>query len=201
MLPSLHNSMTDNAPNQAREVRLPVGIKSRAELYQAIEKLYGPNVSRVLERTGAKKISVNDQKNLVAELQKAGLNGQSEEVLRLYTLHAQELGKKEMVQKKWYEKVWDGTKDVVKGIAKAVVWPFKKAGETFVKHPILTSVAVGGFLYFGLPMLLKAIGVAEGAGAGAVVEKIIEHVKTFLPFSPTAPVGPLPETLPPAFMG
>jgi hypothetical protein len=52
--------MADTSHDQVREVRLPVGIKSRQELDQAIEKLYGPNVSQVLERTQAKTLLHSD---------------------------------------------------------------------------------------------------------------------------------------------
>lgn len=192
--------MANPSQDQAKEISLPVGIRSREELNKAFEKLYGQDVSRMLQKTEAKKLSVDDQKKMVEELKKAGLNGQSEEVLRLYSLHSKELGKKEMINKKWYEKVWDGTKETVKGVANAVVWPFKKAGEIVVKHPFLTAAAVAAFVYFGIPLILQGVGVTEGVGAGVVVQKMISHLKTFLPFSPTLPPMGVPETIPPALL-
>jgi len=81
--------------------------------------------------------------------------------------------------------------------------PFRAAWATIKfagRHPILTTAALAALALWGVPALMEGTGAIEGLLAQVPVNRIVEHMRSFLRLSGTVPVSPIPETIPPDFI-
>lgn len=197
--------VTDLGADDQPQLQFP-RIESLDELDAHIEKTYGPEVLTAL------KDSNRDQADIVSDLHKAGLNGKSERIERLYRIHQQEFARKETL----LGTTWRWTKNAVSATADVVTWPFRASWGFAKKHPIITSLAVAGaiaggiYLMWGVPVPIPnpSIAVGEVAAEGAdLVAPSLEALPQAdivppnfsQPYVPEG--GPLPSIEPPPLSG
>lgn len=193
--------ITDDGLAGPQQVEFP-RVESLAELDVHIEKTYGPDVLAAL------KDSNRAQAEIVADLHKAGLNGSSERIERLYRIHQQEFARKETL----LGTTWRWTKNAVSASANAVTWPFRASWSFAKKHPIITSLAVaaaiagGIYLLWGVPVPVPNPSIAAGEVAGEGAELVAPSLEALPQADIVAPNfsqpyvpegGPLPGIEPP----
>lgn len=198
-------SATDLGAENGPQVEFP-HVESLGELEAHIEKTYGPEVLVALRDSN------RDQADIVADLHKAGLNGKSERIERLYRIHQQEFARKETL----LGTTWRWTKNAVSATADVVSWPFRASWSFAKKHPIITSLAVaaaiagGIYLMWGVPVPIPNPSIAAGEVAAEGAELVAPSLEA-LPQADIVPPnfsqpyvpegGPLPSIQPPPLSG
>jgi hypothetical protein len=140
--------------------------KTPEELLEQVRARYGERVEsalrQVVERVGVQKLTLDDTKPILAELQSAGLNGNAEALLSTVTEHSRQLAAKQAVSERWYQKIGRYLGTGLHYAKEAIMTPIRAIGGVMRRHPVLTTITIavilGALGYWGAMNLEGWIG-------------------------------------------